>query len=231
MTTPKAKVHSVKATKDVVSEVAKNFLMGVPAIRRSRSKMGRTSPPSDAALLDRYAFPLLNRAVNWMDISGADVFEIGPGDHLSSGLALLAAGARSYTCADRFAGNYSSPAAKTWYRTVRSMWPESYPAWPETLDAETFPECCAAVRILPLGVENLFDVGTFALVGSTSVGEHVSGITAFAEASQRLLRPGGIAIHHIDFAPHDYWRTDYGPAAGAKREETATIRSGADCRP
>lgn len=144
-----------------------------------------------------------------MDVTGVDVFEIGPGDHLSSGLALLAAGARSYTCADRFPGNYSSSDARTWYRMVRSAWPESYPAWPETLNAETFPEGCPGVKILPLGVESLFDVGTFDLVGSTSVGEHVSDITAFAEASHRLLRPGGFAIHHIDFAPHDCWRTDY----------------------
>ena len=138
-------------------------------------------------------------------IRGADVFEIGPGDNLCSGLAFLAGGARSYTCADRFPGNYTGSDAREWYRLVRANWRG---AWPNGINPETFPHGCP-VTVLPVSVENLPDVGRFDVVCSCAVGEHLSDISAFASATARLLRPNGFAVHMVDFSPHDCWRADY----------------------
>src|ERR1035438_7234263 len=91
---------------DIAKEISKNILMAFPPVRRARCRFRRTSTAPDVSLLDRYAYPLLRRAETVGSIRGADVFEIGPGDNLCSGLAFLAGGARSYTCADRFPGNY-----------------------------------------------------------------------------------------------------------------------------
>jgi SAM-dependent methyltransferase len=198
---------AARVAADVTAELAKNALMTVPAVRRLRARSARTSLPPNAALLDRYALPLLRRALSVMDVRGIDVFEIGPGDNLASGLALLAAGAGSYTCADRFPGPYASPQAREWYRVIRAEWPAWLPEWPAALDVETFPEGYPEVRTLSLPIEEIHRVGQFDLVGSTSVGEHVSDIAALARATRALLRPRGVAIHHVDFAPHDCWRT------------------------
>jgi SAM-dependent methyltransferase len=133
------------------------------------------------------------------------VFEIGPGDNLCSGLAFLAAGARSYTCADRFPGNHRGAEARDWYRLVQACWPHK---WPDRIDPEIFPDGCP-VTVLPLGVESLPSVGSFDIVCSFAVGEHVRDVASFASVTAGLLRPNGFAIHVVDFTPHDCWRDHY----------------------
>ena len=37
------------------------------------------------------------------------------------------------------------------------------------------------------------------------MGEHVSDVEQFARLTADLLAPGGMAIHRVDFGPHDCW--------------------------
>ena len=124
-------------------------------------------------------------------------------------MAMLAAGAESYTAIDRFAGDYSRLEGKDWYAGIQRAWPRFYPdlPWPVWLDADHFPMgyphrvMTSAVRI-----ESAADIGTFDIVCSFQVGEHVSDVDEFAHSTAMLLKTGGVAVHRIDFGPHGAWR-------------------------
>jgi len=201
--------------RDVVREISVNVAMAVPAIRRLRLSRPRNSSAFDGSmdLLDRYAFygPRgLERLVG--PVRGRSVVEFGPGDHLAAGLSMLAAGASRYTAIDRFVPDYSSPAAKRWYGGVHAAWAERFPdhPWPQDLDPAAFPESYRdRVTTFSDGVEG-HDVGradaTYDIVTSWQVGEHVKDIRSFAKLTARLLAPGGVAVHRVDFGPHDCWR-------------------------
>lgn len=196
---------------DVIREVIKNAAMAVPVVRAWRMRWPRTSFHFShcSADLDRFAFgPLRDLLPNLGNVNGLHALEVGPGDHLASGLALLAAGAASYTAIDRFPGDYKGQAAKAWYTGVWRAWPDKYPdlPWPNWLKPETFPEAYSArVRILPVAIEDADGIGCYDVVYSHLVAEHVSDITAFASVTARLLRPGGVSVHLVDFGPHGRW--------------------------
>lgn len=192
-----------------VKELGKNLLMGFGPIRARRLQGHRTSTFADSAQLYRYGFMLPDLVLKHVgSVIGKDVLEMGPGDHLATGLTFLALGARSYTALDRFPGPYSSPNAKSWYHLVRSNFEQQFKSpWPKSLTLENFPEACPQVRTLPVSIEQLGDCGNFDLVCSLAVGEHVSDVDAFAAANKHLLRPSGCALHYVDFGGH-VWERD-----------------------
>lgn len=188
----------------VVVEIAKNLAMTIPLVRKARAKVGRTiiTPPTKEAL-DRYAFDLFRTVQSHCGgVEGKSILEIGPGDNLVTGLAFLAAGAKSYTVIDRFQGAYSSPIARSWYRLLASNWP--YGEWPAHLDPETFPG--AAVSVKELSVEGVSNVDQYDVVCSYHVGEHVSDIRAFSDLTRRALAPNGVGVHVVDFGGHQWNR-------------------------
>lgn len=203
---------------DTCREIAKNFAMGIPAIRRWRVGRPRTASRFQGSLseLERYAFfPLRHVRDVTPSIAGLRILEIGPGDHLGSGLAFLAAGAASYTAVDRFSGDYAGSSAREWYRGIRRFWPDAFPdlPWPSDLDAENFPIAGSGrVKLLPFGVELLSSkrqpdgpLSKQDVVCSFQVAEHVLDISSFARLSKDLLSPSGFAVHRADFGPHDCW--------------------------
>ena len=201
--------------KDVARQIAYNVAMSVPPIRQwrlNRRPRAGAAFTGDPQLLDRYAFQALRGIERYAgSIRGHTVIEFGPGDTLSAGLAVLAAGAERYVALDRFVPDYSRRAAKRWYEGVRAAWPSAFPdrAWPEYLEARRFPEGYAdRVGHLTGSVEQVTVDEQFDIVSSWQVGEHVLDVSAFAFLTARLLKPDGIAIHRVDFGPHDCWR-DY----------------------
>lgn len=188
-------------------EILANFLMGFPPIARRRIRAGRTSTHADCEQLRRYAFGLIldNPAIQPL-IPGAHVLEIGPGDHLATGLAFLAYGAASYTALDRFAGDYRSTSARAWYALVRSQWAHYFPAraWPEGLN--DFPDL-ARVHYIDAAIEDIerLPSGAYDLVVSQAVGEHVQSIDDFAHGTARLLHRSGVALHNVDFSCHGFF--------------------------
>jgi hypothetical protein len=142
-------------------------------------------------------------------VNGKTILEIGPGDHLASGLAFLAAGARSYAALDRFPGAYSSALSRRWYHLVAQTWSHKYPhlRWPAHLDPDRFPDD-ADVTTFPMSVEAFNDTAKYDLVCSFAVGEHVSHVNAFAELHRRALSASGMGLHVIDFGGHQWDRPD-----------------------
>ena len=196
---------------DVLREVTKNAAMALPVVRAARLRRPRagaqfTGAPEE---LERYAFQSVRSLLGVVGtVCGLDIVEFGPGDSLTSGFSLLAAGARSYTVIDRFSGDYSAALSKDWYRGIQDHWVEHFPdiSWPNSLDADTFPEeYTDVVHVMPLSIETAQPTGTFDIVCSYQVGEHVDDVESFAHMTATLLRPGGVAVHRVDFGPHDCW--------------------------
>jgi hypothetical protein len=200
--------------KDVARESAKNALMGSPVVRDWRLERPRAGAEFSPALLGRYAFQGVREIERVIGtLQGKTIVEFGPGDTLSAGLALLVAGAASYTSLDRFVPDYSRPEAKRWYQGVRDGWQAAFPGrqWPADIDPAVFPEGYPnRVAHIVGAVEDASDQsGTFDIVASWQVGEHVEDIQAFANLTAALLKPDGVAIHRVDFGPHDRWRFSY----------------------
>jgi hypothetical protein len=191
-------------------EIIANALMGVPSIARMRSRSGRTSLDASNEHLRRYAFGIIlnNPSITGL-IPGAHALEIGPGDHLATGLSLLAYGAASYTALDRFQGDYGSDGARCWYRLVRERWSDHFSDWPRGLDADEFPNI-PQVSMLPVSIEDsaALPQNRYDLIISQAVGEHVSDIDAFAAATFSMLKPGGHALHNVDFSCHGFFEDD-----------------------
>jgi hypothetical protein len=206
-----------RITRDVAVEIAKNASMAVPLVRTWRLRRPRTAAVFDGSdkHLERYAFAPLRHLLRLQgSIQGLSIAEIGPGDYLTSGFAMLAAGAASYTAIERFVGDYTGPVAKDWYRAIEARWPGTFAgmAWPDDLHAGWFPESYQGrVEVVDLPLEQYRPTRRFDVVCSFQVGEHLSDIEAFAQLHRHILAPGGIAVHRVDFAPHDRWEAHEDP--------------------
>lgn len=200
--------------RDVVTEACKNFAMGIPQFRSWRLQKPRAHnfflrPEELVERLERYAFYVLRNLRSIVgSVENLDIIEIGPGDNLASGLALLAAGAASYTVIERFAPDFSSAEAKARYQEIEDSWSDFFPEtpWPDYLKAADFPEGYPErVKIWPMAMEDVRAERQYDIVCSYQVGEHLSDIESFAQMNARLLVPGGVAVHRVDFGPHGCW--------------------------
>ena len=197
--------------RDACFEIAKNAVMAFPptrAWRLKRPRAGALFSGTDEDL-ERYAFQATRSLLGLLkSVRGLRIVEIGPGDFLTSGLSLLAAGAASYTAIDRFPGNHQGAAAKAWYRGIEDAWPRVFPElpWPDDLKAEDFPENYPGrVEVISKPVEEVELKRHYDVVCSYQVGEHVSDIDSFARLNARLLARGGVAVHRVDLGPHGCW--------------------------
>lgn len=202
----------------IVDQVLRNLLMAFPPIARWRARRGRTAEPvaMDVAYLDRYAYQPYAMLVDELGVSGLEdkvVGEIGPGDHIPAALLLFGAGVREYTAFDRFAGDVGGARAKQLYARLAADLAVSHPSLSRRLaargiSAASFPEAHPdLVRLVPAPIE-AFSAQTsarFDLLFSFNVVEHVADVGGLARATDRLLAPGGVAIHRVDFGPHDVW--------------------------
>lgn len=210
--TERNKTGTLNIYKDYLKETAKNILMGSRAVqkwrhRRPRSAAYYTGTPEQ---LERYAFSSLNFLEEYAGgVKGKSICEIGAGDYLTSGLAMLAAGASFYADIDRFPGDFTGEAAKQWYQGIEDSWAKTYPdkPWADNLKAADFPENYASrLEIIKEPIEVAETDTRFDIVCSFQTGEHISDIDAFAEINYRLMKkPGGVGLHRVDFGPHDSW--------------------------
>ncbi len=206
------KTGTLNIYKDFLTETAKNVLMGNESVRKWRGKRPRAGAYFSGSTeeLERYAFLGLNLLTQYVgDIRGKSICEIGAGDYLTSGLSMLAAGARFYGVIDRFPGEYSGEIAKQWYQGIEDHWARTYPEipWASDIKARDFPENYTdRLELIKQPIEVAESENKFDIVCSFQVGEHISDINVFAETNRRLLlEPDGVALHRIDFGPHDSW--------------------------
>lgn len=184
----------------ILTDIVKNVAMGIPAIRARRLKSTRTASAPTPEGLAHHVDILRDAVAATGPIQGKSVLEIGPGDNLVTGLAFLAAGARSYTAVDRFPGDYRSVEALTWYAALKAR----DGAIPSIDDPR--------ITVHAGAVETIGDVGRFDIVCSHAVGEHVTSVPAFARFTRDSLAPDGRAVHIVDFSGH-HWHRDDDPDA------------------
>lgn len=207
----RTRAGNLNIARDLVSQIGKNLLMSSAYIRDRRLKRPRTATHHTDidGFLGQYAFASLNLLREHVgDLAGRSICEIGPGDYLTSGFSLLAAGAARYGAIDRFPGDYSGESAKSWYAEIEKHWPRFYPdlTWPSGLHAADFPEGYPdRVEIIGQPLETAKPADKYDIVCSFSVAEHVSDIQAFADVHNRVLNDGGVGLHRVDFGPHDCW--------------------------
>ncbi len=201
----------INIAKDLASQMAKNLLMGSAAFRRWRLRRPRSAAAHSSTdeFLKNYAFASLELLLkHGGEFRGKTVCEIGPGDYLTSGLSILAAGASRYCAIDRFPGDYFGEAARGWYREIEQNWARFYPdlPWTPSIAAGGFPEN-AKDRLELIGepLETAKASQQYDLVCSFQVGEHISDIEAFAEIHNRVMTQTGVGLHRVDFGPHDCW--------------------------
>lgn len=205
------KTGQLNIIKDVAVQIAKNLLMGSAAFRRWRLKRPKTATgySNIDEFLRNYAFGSLDLILkNAGDLNGKAVCEIGPGDYLTSGLSILAAGASQYCAVDRFPGDYFSESAKNWYREIEKNWSRFYPdlPWDQTVAADQFPEnALGRLELIGESLESAQTSRQYDLICSFQVAEHLTDINAFAEIHNRILNDGGVGLHRVDFGPHDCW--------------------------
>lgn len=197
--------------KDLTVQIAKNFLMGSVAFRRWRLKRPKTATTYSniEEFLTNYAFGSLGLILEYSgDLRGKSVCEIGPGDYLTSGLSILAAGAEHYCVIDRFPGDYFGEAAKGWYREIKNNWERFFTnlPWDKTIEAEHFPENSTdKLELIGEPLESAQTSRKYDLICSFQVAEHITDIDAFAEIHDRILTDEGVGLHRVDFGPHDCW--------------------------
>jgi hypothetical protein len=207
----RSKAGQLNIAKDLAVQIAKNLLMGSDAFRRWRLKRPKTATgySNTDEFLKNYAFGSLDLILqNVGDLKGKSVCEIGPGDYLTSGLSILAAGASRYCVIDRFPGDYFGEAARGWYREIEDNWSRFYPnlSWDPALVAGQFPENSAdRLELIGQPLETATTSQKYDLICSFQVGEHLTDIDAFAQVHNRILNNGGIGLHRVDFGPHDCW--------------------------
>lgn len=197
-------VKPISVAPKVCIEIAKNFAMKVPAISRLRTKLGRTAGAPNKDKLDRYAYNLVEKIQQHCgSLEGKTILEVGPGDHLTTGLAMLALGAKSYSVLDRFPGDYHGKTSVEWYQTLKRHW--KYSRWPEDLDVNNWLDS-DRVKIHNVSAEEFVPADKYDIVCSNVVGEHISDIRGFAKLNRDCIGKDGIGIHCIDFGGHQWDR-------------------------
>ena len=197
--------------RDLLSQIAKNLLMGSSTVRKWRLKRPRTAVETENVdqFLRSNAFASLDLLLEHAgDLTDRSVCEIGAGDYLTSGLSILAAGASKYGVIDRFPGDYFGETAKFWYGEIEKNWARFYPEidWNSAVNSNEFPENAGSkLELIGEPLETARTKQKYDIVCSFQVGEHISDINAFAAIHNRILEDGGIGLHRVDFGPHDVW--------------------------
>jgi hypothetical protein len=208
--------------------------MGSSAFRRWRLKKPRTAVGTEDVdlFLKNNAFTSLSLLMEYGgDPRGKSVCEIGAGDYLTSGLAVLGAGATRYGVIDRFPGDYFGDEAKRWYREIGSRWNKHCPdiEWNTAISAHGFPENCSEIlELVGEPLETAKVANRYDIVCSFQVGEHVSDIDSFADVHNRVLNDDGFGLHRVDFGPHGPWFEYADPGTFLRFSDAVWDRTGSN---
>jgi SAM-dependent methyltransferase len=149
-------------------------------------------------------------------VKGKRVLEIGPGENLAVSLRFLADGAAFVASVDRFRSLKSGAEQAAVYRRLFHGFDETQRKnLGDMLSLQDSGSCldelrcryCADTPLEALASQagnNVYD-----LIVSRAVLEHVIDLDAAFTSMDRLLAPGGIMIHEVDFRDHGMF-SDYG---------------------
>ncbi len=147
------------------------------------------------------------------DLRARRVLELGPGDNYGVALHFLACGAARVTLVDRFATRRDQAHQARIYRALLASLDESRRTsigdairldGGITFDRRRL-QAMEGVAIEEL--EENFEPGTFDLVVSRAVLEHVADPDRAMAAMDQMLAPGGLMLHKVDFRDHGMFST------------------------
>jgi SAM-dependent methyltransferase len=168
--------------------------MGVPAIRRRRLKVPRTS----AASISIEARKIIAEFEFFADSTGAldgkTVVEIGPGDALGLAPLFLSAGAERYVAIDRFLGNIWGERAVRLYDELARIRGRHLGDWAGRVELLNFSIERADGRLPKADVLVSFDVL-----------EHLTDLPSAVRNMATILKPNGAMFHRVDYGPHGVW--------------------------
>lgn len=142
-------------------------------------------------------------------LTGSRILEIGPGANLGVALLFVAHGAREVVCVDRFESDRDDQMNRALYAAIAS-----------SLDGDARSRVLAClddsglVRSgtitchygLPVErIEEAFEAGSFDIIVSRAVLEHVYSPEQAWKSMDHVLRPGGRMLHKIDFRCHSFY--------------------------
>jgi SAM-dependent methyltransferase len=140
------------------------------------------------------------------DLRGARVLELGPGDNLGLALRFLAAGAGEVVTLDKFAVPRDEAHEAAIYRALLDrLGPEERERASAALagDGRFDPRRLRALTGLSIEeAPGALEPESFDVILSVAVLEHVYDPDAALAAMDRLLRPGGVMLHQVDFRDH-----------------------------
>lgn len=147
-------------------------------------------------------------ALSPADLMGTRALELGPGDNYGVALRFLASGVQRVVCVDRFDSVRDPLQQRKIYDALLDRLGEG-----ERIRAEKAIEIGDEIRfdverlraIEGLGIEeagSVLDRASFDLIVSRAVLEHLEDPDAAFAAMDRLLAPGGLMLHKVDFRDH-----------------------------
>ena len=140
------------------------------------------------------------------DLRGMSVLEVGPGDNLGVAACFAAAGARRVVCIDRFDTARDEQKNRAVYRLLACS--GRAPAELDFRDVITpVGELISPIieHRVGLAIEKAvseLQPGSFDLIVSRAVLEHVSNLEQAWASMDALLTSGGLALHKVDFRNH-----------------------------
>jgi SAM-dependent methyltransferase len=157
--------------------------------------------------------------------AGRRVLECGPGDSLGVGVLALAKGAASYCAIDRFAVSFEPGRESAIFRELLSSLPPEEKRRVEEViapDAGRYRPRSDRLRYfnsIPLEeASRRFAKGSFDVIFSNAVLEHVGDVASSLRSMRELLAPGGVMAHDVDlrshqnFEKHELHFLEYSPA-------------------
>jgi SAM-dependent methyltransferase len=143
------------------------------------------------------------------DVRGWEILEIGPGDNLGIPLLYYAAGAKRVTALDRFYSYRDKTQQKAIYDALIERLPaeqreRAEKAFSDRAESKFNPE--AIDCIYGTGIDdprNIDRLGKYDLIISRAVLMEVCHLEQALENLVRMLKPGGLMLHKVDF--RDYW--------------------------
>ena len=135
-----------------------------------------------------------------------EVLEYGPGDTLGVALILYALGARTIRCVDRFPLSAMSSRTIAVYQCILGLLDPIERARAMTAFAVAgdpssgFDESKIRYSITPNGLSGA--LGTYDLVISRAVLEHVNDLEGTLKDVGRAMKRGGVSLHKVDLSSH-----------------------------
>ena len=141
-------------------------------------------------------------------LGGASALELGPGDNFGVALRLIAAGAERVTTLDRFITWRDPEQQRRIHRALIATLPPQEAERAATAlsdDAELGVDPTRIRVIQGVAAEDApasLGEGSFDLIVSRAVLEHVNDLTGAFSAMDRMIAPGGLITHKVDLRDH-----------------------------